>query len=264
MKQTGGGEIVLLAGVGHGFSVPRNWMPQFGEAFARLTHGGPPENAPPPGALSGIPLVEVKGGRDSGDTLAIIVSGDGGWAGIDREIGGVLAKEGVPVVGWNSLQYFWIPRTPEGAARDLERVLRHYFAAWDKGWVILVGYSMGADVLPFMASRLPPDLAARVKLMALLGPGREASFEFHVSEWLGVPAEAGYPVLPEIVKLKETKILCFHGKDETDSLCASLPAELATPVLLGGGHHFGGNYEAIADRIIEDAGIRREGAGRSR
>jgi pimeloyl-ACP methyl ester carboxylesterase len=33
------GELVWLHKVGHGFSVPRNWMPQFKEGFARVTRG---------------------------------------------------------------------------------------------------------------------------------------------------------------------------------------------------------------------------------
>ena len=37
VKQVDRGELVLLPKVGHGFSVPRNWMPQFKRAFARLT-----------------------------------------------------------------------------------------------------------------------------------------------------------------------------------------------------------------------------------
>jgi hypothetical protein len=42
--------------------------------------------------------------------MAVVVSGDGGWAGIDRDLGEELAREGLPVVGLNSLQYFWKPR----------------------------------------------------------------------------------------------------------------------------------------------------------
>jgi len=33
VKQVKGGEIVILPKVGHGFSVPKNWMPQFKKAF---------------------------------------------------------------------------------------------------------------------------------------------------------------------------------------------------------------------------------------
>ncbi len=36
VKKVKGGEIVILPGVGHGFSVPKNWMPQFKRAFSRL------------------------------------------------------------------------------------------------------------------------------------------------------------------------------------------------------------------------------------
>jgi type IV secretory pathway VirJ component len=37
VKQVARGELVLLPKVGHGFSVPRNWLPQFKQAFARAT-----------------------------------------------------------------------------------------------------------------------------------------------------------------------------------------------------------------------------------
>jgi pimeloyl-ACP methyl ester carboxylesterase len=36
VKQVKGGEIVILPKVGHGFSVPKNWMPQFKKAFLRI------------------------------------------------------------------------------------------------------------------------------------------------------------------------------------------------------------------------------------
>jgi type IV secretory pathway VirJ component len=39
VKKVKGGEIVILPKVGHGFSVPKNWMPQFKKAFLRIvTH----------------------------------------------------------------------------------------------------------------------------------------------------------------------------------------------------------------------------------
>ena len=36
VKKVKGGETVILPKVGHGFSVPRNWMPQFKKAFLRI------------------------------------------------------------------------------------------------------------------------------------------------------------------------------------------------------------------------------------
>jgi len=67
-----------------------------------------------------LPLVEVPSTRGASDTLVVFVSGDGGWAAIDKSISKVLADNGLPVVGLNALQYFWTKRTPDTAARDLE------------------------------------------------------------------------------------------------------------------------------------------------
>lgn len=168
----------------------------------------------------------------------------------------MIAERGVPVVGLNSLQYFWKRKTPDIAAADLVRILRHYLAAWHKERVLLVGYSRGAEVLPFMADRLPADLRARVRLVALLGATGSVEFEFHVGDWLGGSGEKNeLPVKPEVEKLAGLKVLCVHGDEERDSLCPSLGAGLATDLALKGAHHFGGAYETIAAAILREAGL---------
>jgi type IV secretory pathway VirJ component len=181
-----------------------------------------------------------------------VVSGDGGWAAIDRSIGNALANSGAGVVGFNSLKYFWKKRTPEEAGRDLQRLLDHYQAAWDKKQVVLVGYSLGADVLPFMINGLRPASRAGVRLVALLGPSREVDFEFHLSDWLGTFSHgSSMPVRPEVEKLRGLPLLCFFGEDESDSLCHDLGPSLARCIPLGGGHHFGGDYQGITAVILD-------------
>jgi type IV secretory pathway VirJ component len=247
------GEIVLLPKVGHGFAVQRNWMPQFKGAFKRLINTPKIDRPSAINELKGLPLIEVPPEGPSRDIMAVILSGDGGWAGIDRELGSHMASHGVPVVGFNSLQYFWTRRTPEGAAQDLERILKHYADAWNKKTTILIGYSLGADVLPFLASRLPSEALNRVKLIALLGPDPSVDFEFHITDWLGLPDKnPSLPLLPEVEKLKGKSILCFYGDDERDSLCKKLDANLAKVVILKGGHHFGGDYRTIAETILKE------------
>ena len=100
------------------------------------------------------------------------------------------------------------------AGKDTERILRHYLKAWDKRKVIVIGYSFGADVAPFMVSRLPEDLRDTVQLVALLGASPKATFEFHVmSDWLGAKSKAkSYPTQPEVEKLKGLKVLCVYGR----------------------------------------------------
>ena len=251
VNQVKGASIVMLPKVGHGYAVPRNWLPQFKEAFARIAGSGtvaPPKDA----SVADLPLIEVPATGPETETLAVILSGDGGWTSLDKEVGSALAERGYPVVGLNTLQYFWKARTPESAALDLERLLVHYLSAWKKRRAILIGYSYGADVLPFLVNRLPLELRAKVPLTALIGLSRTVAFEFHVAEWLGASSSQELPVLPEVQKLKGARILCLYGEGEKDSLCRDLDPGLATIISMPGSHHFGGNYNAVADVILKE------------
>ncbi len=253
VKQVKGGVIVHLPKVGHGFAVQQNWMPQFKQAFKNLVEKNKSDHSSFSDDLKDLPIVEVVSKDTSRNLMAVIISGDGGWAGIDRDLGNTLSDQGVCVVGLNSLQYFWTPRTPDASAMDLERILRHYLDAWKMEKAILIGYSLGADVLPFMASRLSSKTLSRVQGFALLGPSDVANFEFHLTDWLGVSyGKKDYPVLPEVEKLKGVRILCFYGEEERNSLCKKLDMDLGKAILLKGGHHFGGDYEAIAKTILND------------
>jgi type IV secretory pathway VirJ component len=202
----------------------------------------------PPAQLADLPIVEVPAGG-AGTRFAVLLSGDGGWASIDKHLAAGLAKAGVPVAGIDSLRYFWTARTPDAIAADLDRVIRYYASRWKRSEVILIGYSQGADVLPFAFNRLPPPTRASVRLSALLGPGPKAAFEFHVTNWIG--GQGHHPVAPELRKMPPAGTLCVYGADEHDSLCPQLAPGEARVLALPGGHHLGGDYDALAARILE-------------
>ncbi|HWW32416.1 MAG TPA: AcvB/VirJ family lysyl-phosphatidylglycerol hydrolase [Steroidobacteraceae bacterium] len=242
------GAVVQLPLVGHGFSVERNWMPQFRAAYARLTA---PVEAPParPPEIGDLPVNEVPASGSSTE-LALLLTGDGGWAGLDQELAARLAASGVPTVGLNSLKYFWSERTPDETTRDVARLMRHYLAAWNKQRVLLVGYSFGADVLPFVVNRLPPELRARIASVSLLGIDSNASFEVSVADWVG-SADGGSPTRPEVATLAHVPVLCIYGEGESDSICPGLPAASGVSrAQIGKGHHFSGEYATLADRIL--------------
>jgi type IV secretory pathway VirJ component len=244
--QVEGGALVKLPLVGHGFSVERNWMPQFRAAYARLAQR-PSAPADVAREISDLPLQEVHAAGTTGE-LALLLTGDGGWAGLDQELAARLAANGVPTVALNSLKYFWTARTPEQTASDVERVLRHYLTAWHAQRVLLIGYSFGADVLPFVVNRLPRDLRSRIASVSLLGIDARASFEVHVAEWIG-GAGGGPPTRPELEAMTEP-VLCIYGADESDSICPELPATRVTREEIGKGHHFSGDYSLLAERIL--------------
>ncbi len=183
--------------------------------------------------------------------MAIVLSGDGGWRDLDKTIAEDLQRQGVPVVGWDSLRYFWSLKTPEQIATDLAAVMQTYMAKWHSSEVLLVGYSFGADVMPFAYNRLPETLRSHVLLMALLGFSKTADFEITVSGWLGEPpGPNALPVNPETDKISPSLLQCFYGHDEGDSACPELARRGVETISTTGGHHFDGDYDALARRIL--------------
>lgn len=213
-----------------------------------------------PGALGDLPLHEVPVPATTtaaaSDLFAVLLTGDGGWAGLDQDVAGTLAQAGIPVVALNSLKYFWTRREPEAAARDLQRIVARYGEAWRRHGVLLVGYSFGASVLPFLYRRLPAATRDAVRSVTLLAPERAAQFEFHVSSWLPVGGARGRPVRPEIEAMGAARVLCIHPLGEGASPCDAARLPRLANVALAGGHHFGGDYQGLAQRILQSSGAR--------
>ncbi|WP_434988940.1 virulence factor [Xanthomonas melonis] len=208
---------------------------------------------PPPGDLADLPVVEAPARPDGDaddDTFVIFVSGDGGWAGLDEEVADALAAQGIPVVGLDSLRYFWTERTPQGFANDLDRIARVYAQRWQRRRVVLIGFSQGADVLPAAINKLPASTKQNIRMTALLSVGKLADYEFHVSNWLGSDDE-GLPIAPEVQRLPAGTTVCIYGQDDDDALCPSLPAQAAKRVALPGDHHFKGDYATLARVIMQ-------------
>jgi type IV secretory pathway VirJ component len=225
----------------------------FAAAFVGLALPAVPVHAGAPGPevrLEALPLTEVPSSIPGRDEMAVLLTGDGGWALPDRGLAQTLAKGGVPVVGWSSLSYFWHRKTPARTTADLELILRSYLRRWHKERAILIGYSFGADVVPFLANRLPPDLAARLSRVVLLSPGGRAEFYFHFTDWLGRVAPDSLPVLPELERLRGSKILCSYGAQEDDHFCADLPPGLAVVQVRPGGHAIGRGFGRVAAWIL--------------
>jgi type IV secretory pathway VirJ component len=204
-----------------------------------------------PPLSGGLPLVELPVARADNDLLAIILSGDGGWADLDRDFGQAFQARGVATVGFDCLKYFWKARQPPEVAADLERAIRRYLDAWSKRRLLLVGFSFGADWLPSLVNRLPADLQERVALVVLLAPEDTFNLEIKVGDWLSDSVRPGaLEVLPEAARLRPP-VLCVYGTDEADkSICPRLKAPNVRVLPRPGGHHFNQDYAPIEDAIL--------------
>ena len=187
-----------------------------------------------------------------GARFAILLTGDGGGAELVRTIGDRLAAADIPTVGWDSRAYYKTRRTPDEAAEDLARVMTRYRREWSRPEVVLIGYSRGADVLPFLINRLPETERERIGLVALLGPAHAVDFEIHFGDVLGrAPPKTALPVQPELLKLRGTPLLVLYGENDEASCGSELPADLGDIRSLPGGHHFDRDYPAIIAPILD-------------
>ncbi|RVQ02964.1 virulence factor [Sinorhizobium meliloti] len=209
----------------------------------------------------GLPLT-VLDARPTRDTMAVIYSGDGGWRDIDKEVGNALQQQGVPVVGVDSLRYFWSERQPQATADDLARVITYYGKRWNVRNVVLIGYSFGADILPRTYNLLAPATRARVRQVTLMALSHRADYKISVLGWLGADGEgnAGDPV-DDIKAIEPPLVQCIYGTDEEDDACPDLKSSGIEVVPIEGGHHFDGDYAALTRRVL-DALDRRLAMGR--
>lgn len=209
----------------------------------------------------GLPLT-VLDARPTRDTMAVIYSGDGGWRDIDKEVGNALQQQGVPVVGVDSLRYFWSERQPQATADDLARVITYYGKRWNVRNVVLIGYSFGADILPRTYNLLAPATRARIRQVTLMALSHRADYKISVLGWLGADGEgnAGDPV-DDIKAIEPPLVQCIYGTDEEDDACPDLKSSGIEVVPIEGGHHFDGDYAALTRRVL-DALDRRLAMGR--
>jgi type IV secretory pathway VirJ component len=199
----------------------------------------------------GLP-VDVMETTPTEDTLAIVYSGDGGWRDIDKEVGSYLQDQGIPVVGVDTLHYFWTEKDPQQTANDLGRIIDFYTKRFKVKHVVLVGYSFGADVLPASYNRLPQAEKDKIVQMSLLSLSQKVDYVISVMGWLGASSEGkgGDPV-NDLKSINPKMVQCVYGKDDDEDVaCPLLKGSGAEVIAMDGGHHFDDDYEALANHII--------------
>ncbi len=201
------------------------------------------------GQGEGMPVVEVPA-QDPLDTLSLFYSGDGGWRDLDRDVAEQMARHGYPVIGVDTLRYYWQRKSPERSASDLAALMKHYQETRGVKHFALIGYSFGANVLPAIYNRLPAATQDAVSSLILLAPERSVGFEIEVQGWLGkVNQEA--PIGAELSRLPAAKVLCVYGVEEKAETGCTLPELSGQPLQLPGGHHYDQDYPALAKRLVD-------------
>jgi type IV secretory pathway VirJ component len=262
MKKVNSAELIGIPKAGHGLSVEKNYLPILIDSFTKIkksasysemvaakhqsTAAQQAENL-----TTDLPLVVLPVPSNDTLPLLIFISGDGGWTSFDQGVSEKLVEKGFPVIGLDAQKYFWEARTPEVTAADLTKVLHHYLAAWNKKSFVLCGYSFGADVIPFMVTRLPGDLKYMMKSAVMLSPDPNGDFEIHVDDMLSFGSSHDkYNVLAEVKKASHGHVTCIFGKDEGGDSPKLFKNAGAIIKLLPGSHHYNNDFNGISNEII--------------
>jgi type IV secretory pathway VirJ component len=113
--------------------------------------------------------------------------------------------------------------------------------------VVLIGYSMGAEVFPFAVNCLYDKYMDELIDLILIGPWQKATFKVKLADYF-FEINKGADIYTELKKMK-TKNVYIICDDNEISICHKDLEGVIDYDLLGGGHHFGGDYVALSKLI---------------
>lgn len=207
------------------------------------------------GKMHKLPLTIISAPRAENMPMVLMITGDGGWGRIGRKLSKQFKSEKVPMIALSSWHYFMRKKTPDMTTKAVESILDEYMRQWHKDSFILMGYSFGADVVPFVVNRLPDSLLNHCAGVALFSPGTSTDFKIRILQLLGSRHQWRYNVVNEIQTMKVVKTLFFFGHKEND-----FPYEIISRadwqlVYLEGGHHYEKEKADIAKIILKGLDI---------
>jgi type IV secretory pathway VirJ component len=187
--------------------------------------------------------IDTLNSSDNNKPLILYMTGDGGMNAFSKSFVKQWNKHGYPIVALNIKSYLWDAKSPDKAASDITGLLRKYMRNWKRQRIVLVGYSLGADVLPFIQTRLEDDVKNQASHVVLISPSATTDFEVHL-----VYGSKGQSVPAEINKLTKPTLVIF-GTSEKDVPDKSISNKNVTVIKFPGDHHYDNDLAYLVQQI---------------
>ncbi|MGN7787020.1 AcvB/VirJ family lysyl-phosphatidylglycerol hydrolase [Niabella sp. 22666] len=200
------------------------------------------------GQNSTLPIKDWKGKQDS--CMVLYISGDGGFNSFSDSFCSGINRTGINVLAIDAKSYFWKRKTPEQTTTDIEKYISAILKRKDQQFV-MIGYSFGADVTPFIVNRFSPEIKKKLNSVILLSPSPSTDFEVHLNYFLGADKKLNMDVVKEInmMTLKKKIVLC--GEDEDEFPPNGVKLKNCMVQKLPGGHHYDENMDLLIKRVIQ-------------
>lgn len=202
------------------------------------------------GQSDNLPLKSWSGNPER--EFVFYISGDGGLNKFSTDFSAAINKKGYSVATLNARSYFWSRKTPQQAAGDIESFLMDKLKHNPGQHFVLIGYSFGADVMPFIVNNLSSQLKNKIKSVILISPSTTTDFQIHILDMIGRGGKRSMNVVAAINRMQSPRTLTIFGSDEKDFPIKSLTLQNNKVELLPGGHHFEGNTDEVAEMVTKN------------
>ncbi len=182
--------------------------------------------------------------------VLIYISGDGGMNKFSTSLMQDFSSKGYTAVALDARSYFWKKKDPQQAAKDIGSLINQYIGKDTHKECIIMGYSFGADVLPFIFNKLDKELQKKVAQLILLSPSPSTDFEIHVSDMFGFSNKRAVSTISEMNKLPKPFLLVF-GNDEKEFPLDRVTVKNKQVLILPGGHHYDSDTNDLCNRLLQ-------------
>ncbi|MGE3610596.1 MAG: AcvB/VirJ family lysyl-phosphatidylglycerol hydrolase [Bacteriovoracaceae bacterium] len=139
----------------------------------------------------------------------IILTGSGGKTKFINQLALNLSNH-FEIEIFNSFHNFFLKKR---SIRNVSQKIIHLIGSSSE--IYLLGYSQGADILPFIFNSLDESIKNKVKRLILIGPASQADFSLGLWSYItGSYCKNSLPLMPEIEKIN-IPILCIYGENDS-------------------------------------------------
>ena len=195
-------------------------------------------------------IVRIYSAPNHQKPLIVYLSGDGGFNSFSDALCKDLAKNDYEVLAINSNAYFKKKKTPLEASTFLESQIRKYVTDRINPNIILLGYSFGADVIPFIYTIGSATITKTTSKIMLLAPSPTTDFEIHLLDMLDMNGTYKMDVAAEINKITTLPIYVVAGS-KTEFPSAKIKNKNTRVTIVNGNTHFNKNPDAILPIIYQ-------------
>jgi type IV secretory pathway VirJ component len=195
-----------------------------------------------------LPIREWKS-KQHDKPLLFYITGDGGLNDFSVSFCRSLNESGYDVTALNARSYFWDKKTPAGTAQDIAGYITQTLKGRSNQEVVLIGYSFGADVLPFVVNKMGDSI--KIRRVFLMGPSPSTDFEIHWSDIFGGNKKRDMDVVAEINRMSSHDPVILTGSDEKIFPFRDITLKKYTHEVLPGGHHFDRDVDQVKSVIFK-------------